>query len=210
MQLSRKRIIGAAIELIEAAGVEAVTMPRLATELGCGVISLYNYIPSKSALLDGVADEVMSGIAEHSMSAASWQDKVRAQARAFREIARARPRCAMVAMSRRPTSASRLRPAELALATLREAGISGTDAVRIVRAITAYIAGSLLHEVGVTPGLTDRDDDTGAAPRLRPGEFPQLTELYPELQASDPDGDFEFGLDLLVRAVTARVSCGSR
>ena len=208
MQLSRKRIIAAAIELIEAAGVEAVSMQRLATELGCGVISLYYHVPSTNALLDGVADEVMSRLAGARSPAASWQDELRAQARAFRQIARAHPRCTMVAVLRRPVSAAVAGPAEQALATLREAGFSGGDTVRIMRAFAAYILGSLLREVEAVPGLTDTGDRRGAAPRLRQAEFPQFTELYPELRASDPDGDFEFGLDLLLRAVTARASQG--
>ena len=62
MQLTRSRIITKAIELIEADGVEAVSMHRLATELGCSVMCLYHHVPSKCALLDGVADQVMSGI----------------------------------------------------------------------------------------------------------------------------------------------------
>ena len=206
MQLSRKRIIAAAIELIEAAGAEAVSMDRLATELGCGVISLYCYVPSKNALLDGVADEVMSRLAGACSPAASWQDQLRAQARAFREVATAHPRCTMVALSRRPVSAAAAGPAERALATLRAAGFSGPDTVRIVRAFAAYILGWLLREVGLAPELTDSGDRPCAAPRLRRAEFPQFTQLYPDLRASDPDGDFEFGLDLLVHAVTARAS----
>jgi AcrR family transcriptional regulator len=96
MQLTRKLIIGAAIELIEQDGVDAVSMQRLASELGCGVVSLYHHVPSRSALLDGVADAVMSGIAVTSVPGTDWQEQVRAQARAFRQITRAHPRCAML------------------------------------------------------------------------------------------------------------------
>jgi AcrR family transcriptional regulator len=203
MQLTRKRIIAAAIALIERDGVEAVSMRRLATELGCGVMSLYNHVPSRSALLDGVADEVMSGIEVTSMPRARWEEQVRAQARAFRQIATAHPRCAMAVVSRRPVSASMVRPVENALATLRAAGFGGQDAVRIVRAFVAYIAGSLLREVGVAPGLDDGDGLDSPRPHLRSAEFPQLTGLAAELNARDPDADFEFGLDLLIRAVAA-------
>jgi AcrR family transcriptional regulator len=206
MQLTRKRIIAAAMDLIERDGVEAVSMRRLATELGCGVMSLYNHVPSKSALLDGVADAVMSGIQITPGPAASWQEQVRAQARAFRQIARAHPRCTLVVVSRPPSSASMVRPVESALATLREAGFGRQDAVRIVRAFVAYIVGSLLREVGVAPGLSDGDGDVAQPhrPYLRAAEFPQVTDLTAELAERDPDADFEFGLDLLVRAVGAR------
>jgi AcrR family transcriptional regulator len=203
MQLTRKRIIATAMDLIERDGVEAVSMRRLATELGCGVMSLYNHVPSKSALLDGVADAVMSGIEIPSAPGSGWQEQIRAQARAFRKIAEAHPRCTMVVVSRPPSSASMVRPVEDALATLRDAGFAGEDAVRIVRAFVAYIMGSLLREIGVAPGLAEGDDAETHRLRLRPAEFPQLTRLTAELSAGDPDADFEFGLDLLVHAVAA-------
>jgi AcrR family transcriptional regulator len=202
MQLTRKRIIAAAMDLIERDGVEAISMRRLASELGCGVMSLYNHVPSKSALLDGVADAVMSGIEITLVPGGGWQEQVRAQARAFRQIARAHPRCAMIVVSRPPSSAAMARPVEGALATLREAGFGGHDAVRIVRAFGAYIVGSLLREVGVAPALADSDSDVHR-PYLRAADFPHVTALAAELTGADQDADFEFGLDLLMHAIAA-------
>jgi AcrR family transcriptional regulator len=201
MQLSRKRVIAAAIGLIESEGVEAVSMQRLATELGCGLIALYNHVPSRNALLDGVADEVMSGIPWTCAPAASAQDQVRALLRAVRQIATAHPRCAMLALSRRGIPASLMRPAETSLAALQEAGFSGPGAVRLLRMCAAYLLGLLVREVGLVPGLTDVDAD-GSARRPRAAEFPQLTELHSELRASDVDGDFEFAIDLHADAIT--------
>jgi AcrR family transcriptional regulator len=209
MQLTRERIVAAAVELIEREGVDAVSMRRIAAELGSGVMSLYNHVPSKDALLDGVAEQVMSGIDFSSEPGASWEDQVRAQARAFRQIARAHPRCTMVVVSRPNASATGLRPIEHALATLRGAGFTGDEAVRVVRAFVAYIVGSLLREVGVAPSLAPQhqlaqpaDDAPGAGQhRLDPAEFPQVTSLTAELMHKDHDADFEFGLELLVRAV---------
>ncbi len=185
MQLTRERIITAAVELIEREGVDAVSMRRIATELGSGVMSLYNHVPSKAALLDGVAERVISSIDVTSEPGASWADEVRAQARAFRQIARAYPRCTMVAVSRPTMSTSEPPPVEHALATLRSAGFVEEDALRIVRAFVAYVVGSLLREVGVSPSV---------ARQQQPDQPP-----HPNI---DHDADFEFGLDLLVRSVT--------
>jgi AcrR family transcriptional regulator len=184
MQLNRERIITAAVELIEREGVDAVSMRRIATELGSGVMSLYNHVPSKAALLDGVAERVISSIDVTSVPGACWQDEVRAQARAFRQIARAYPRCTMVAVSRPATSTSEPTPVTRALATLRKAGFGEEDALRIVRAFVAYVVGSLLREVGVSPSV---------ARQQLPGQAPHPSR--------DHDADFEFGLGLLVRAV---------
>ncbi len=211
MQLSRARIISAAVDLIEREGVEAVSMRRIAALLDCGVMSLYNHVPSKAALLDDVAERVVSGIEFTAMPGASWQEQVRAQARAFRAIARKYPRSTMLVVSRPTPSLTGLRPIENALATLREAGCGGNEAVLIVRAFIAFIMGSLLREVGVTPGLRDETADAGTtvnANRLDPAEYPQVTSLAAELSRKDPDGDFEFGLDLLVHAIAALLPAG--
>jgi AcrR family transcriptional regulator len=207
MQLSRERIITAAVEMIERHGVEDVSMRRVAAELGCGVMSLYNHVPSKAALLDAVADRVVDGIEFTTEPGADWADQVRAQARAFRAIARKYPRCTMVVVSRPTTSVAALRPMENALATLREAGFGGSEAVRITRAFVGFIMGSLLREVGVTPalGAAHVGDTAQLTDRLvlDPAEFPQVTAFSSELARKDPDGDFEFGLDLLVHAIAA-------
>jgi Tetracyclin repressor-like, C-terminal domain len=167
-------------------------------------------VPSKAAVLDGVAERVMSGIDFTTDPDASWEDQVRAQARAFRQIARVYPRSTMVVVSRPVHSAAALRPMEHALATLRNAGFAPEDAVRVVRAFVAYVGGSLLREVGVAPGLEPQrplshDQAARSADRptnLNPAEFPQVMSMSAELLRRDHDADFEFGLDLLVRAVS--------
>jgi len=208
MQLTRERIITAAVELIEREGVGAVSMRRIASELGAEVMSLYDHVPSKAALLDGVAERVLSGIDVTTEPGTSWEEQIRVQARAFWQVARVYPRSTMVVVSRPVDSAATLRPIEYALATLRGAGFGGEDAVRVVRTFVAYIVGTLVREVGVTPGLEPQrplgqDPAVLAADRpfLDPAEFPQVMSVSAALLNRDFDADFEFGLDLLIRAV---------
>jgi AcrR family transcriptional regulator len=208
MQLTRERIIATAVELIEREGASAVSMRRIASELGSGVMVLYDHVPSKAALLDGVAEQVLADIDLTAAPGAGWDDQLRAQARAFWRKARAYPRCTMVVISRPVESAATLRPVERALTTLRDAGFGGEDAVRVVRAYVAYVAGSLVREVGVTPGLEPQrplgqDPSVLAADRpfLDPAEFPQVMSLSAELLNRDFEADFEFGLELLIRAI---------
>ena len=207
MQLTRARIITTAMALIEAEGVEAVSMPRLAAELGCGLLALYSLVPSRHSLLDAIADAIAAAagpvIAAGPASApgADWPEQLRSQARAARAAARTHPRCALIAASRPASSAQAARPAESMLTTLRAAGLGRQDAVRALRALTAFSAGALLCETGIAPGL--HGPDAGGPPRLRlrAADFPLTTDLAAELSAVDPDADFELGLDLLVRAI---------
>ena len=199
MLLTRDRIIAVAMALIEAEGPQAVSMPRLATELGCGVIPLYSHVRSTSDLLDGIAATIVCGADTSPRAGTAWAGQLRAQARAVRQAARAYPRCSVAVAGREPATAAMLRPTERVLATLRTAGFGGPDAVRIVRAISAYVAGSLLLEIGGAAGPGGGfDPDGDHHPLLRPGEFPQVTALAAELAKADPDADFEFGLDLLL------------
>jgi AcrR family transcriptional regulator len=183
MQLTRKRIIIAAIELVEREGAEAASMTRLATELGCGVVLLYGLVPAKADLLDGVADEVVSGIVLATAPQVGWEAELRALAWAFRQLARVLPRCAMLALSRPTVPASAAQLARSALSSLREAGFPDEDAVRIVRVMATYVKGAALRERAIAPGLT------------------QDALLEAETKRLRIDEDFELGVDLLIRAL---------
>ncbi|GII78720.1 TetR family transcriptional regulator [Sphaerisporangium rufum] len=210
--LTRARIVAAAIELIEREGADAISMRRIAADLGVGVMSLYNHVPSKAALLDAVAEGVLSQIAFTDDPAAEWTERVRIQARAFRQIAHHYPRSTMLVVSRQLRSPAGLPPVERALATLREAGFGGAEAVQILRTFIAYIVGSLLREVGVAPSFAppQRADVHPAA--ADPTLFPQVAELAPLLEEVDHEKAFEFGLDMMIKAIEVRLAgtCAAR
>ncbi|MEU6740489.1 TetR/AcrR family transcriptional regulator C-terminal domain-containing protein [Streptosporangium sandarakinum] len=203
--LSRPRIVAAAIDLIEREGADAVSMRRIAADLGVGVMSLYNHVPSKSALLDGVAEAVLSQIEFTDDPDAEWTDRVRMQARAFRQIAHHYPRCTMVVVSRQLSSTAGLLPVERALSTLRDAGFGGPEAVRVLRMFIAYIVGSLLREVGVTPTFAPVHRPDIAVAEADPLLFPQVSGLAGPLADCDHEAEFEFGLEMLIQAAAVRL-----
>jgi AcrR family transcriptional regulator len=194
--------------LIEAEGAESVSMPRLATELGSSLTELYRHVPSRTALLDCVAATVIADIELPAGPSDDWDWQLRALAHAARRAARSHPRCALLAASRPPTSAGALRPVEAALATLAGAGFGGPESVAIIRALGAYLAGSLLRPGPADPrprpsGLRPGQQTWSEAPhpRLRAAEFPLITTWLAVLAGTDADADFEFGLDLLMRGL---------
>ncbi|GGS85763.1 TetR family transcriptional regulator [Planobispora rosea] len=207
--LSRPRIVAAAIDLIEREGADAVSMRRIAADLGVGVMSLYNHVPNKAALLDAVAETVLSGIEFTDDPDAGWTDRVRMQARAFRQIAHHYPRCTMVVVSRQLQSPAGLLPVERALATLRSAGFDGEEAVRILRMFIAYIVGSLLREVGVTPTFAPVHSSPVDLRKVDPALFPEIDALSAELGSCDHEAEFEFGMELLVQAIAVRREQGN-
>lgn len=204
--LTRARIVATAIELIEREGADAISMRRIAAELGVGVMSLYNHVPNKAAMLDAVAESVLSEIAFTDDPSAEWTERVRIQARAFRQIAHHYPRSTMVVVSRQLKSTAGLLPVERALVTLREAGFDGEDAVQILRTFIAYIIGSLLREVGVTPTFSPVPRGGVELSSVDPALFPEVGTLAPLLGEPDYEKSFDYGLDLLIRAVAVRLA----
>jgi AcrR family transcriptional regulator len=199
IRLTRERIITAAIELIERGGVEALSMRGLATELGVAVMSLYNHVPSKAALLDGVAEQIMDGLELADDPAAAWQERARALIRAFRKVAHDYPRSVTTVLTRKIDTTAGLRVVERALAIAGAAGFDGATSVHIMRALLAYAIGAQMREARAAKML----GDTGRHPadRVEPAEFPRVAALAAELMQHDPETDFEFGLDLLIGAL---------
>jgi AcrR family transcriptional regulator len=199
--LSRDLIVRTAVALIERDGINAVSMRRLAAELGTGAMSLYNHVPNKAALLDAVAEHVLVEVHLTADPSDDWRAAARSLARSFREVAHRYPRSVMVVISRPPNSTVGLRAVELALATVRAAGFDGSAAVRAMRAVVNYVLGCLLHEASQTEARS-----TGPAigeAELAAAGLVNVRDLLPALVEHDSEADFEFGLELLISALDA-------
>ena len=194
-QLTRDTIVRAAVEMIERDGEESVSMRRIAAELRYGVMSLYNHVPSKEALLDAVAEQVIADFDFTSDPTADWRDQARALVHSFRAMSLRYPRCLNVIVGRQLNSSAGLQPIEAALATARLAGFDGAMAVRVMRIFVSYVYGSTHHEAQLGRARGDVHAD--------PARFPNVADLGDHLVHPDPDTDFEFGLELLIAAVGA-------
>jgi AcrR family transcriptional regulator len=202
--LTRERIVQAAVELIERKGPAALSMRAVAAQLGVAVMSLYNHVPNKAALMEGVAEYVVAGLDLVPSGTGDWRAEARALVRAFRAAAQEHPHAMRIVLTHSidTTAASRL--AERALSLAAAAGFQGATAVRIVHALMAYAVGSQLQALWLGQ-LVDRVA-TGDAPALAdvdPARFPHVVAAAPALLSHDPDADFEFGLDLFIAAIEA-------
>jgi AcrR family transcriptional regulator len=202
--LTRARIVQAAVGLIEREGTGALSMRRVAAELGVAVMSLYNHVPNKDALLEGVAEHVIAGLELEDDPDEPWQTRARALVRAFRKVAHDYPRCMTIVLTHKIDTQLGLRPAERALALADAAGFDGPTSVRIMRALMAYALGAQLRETGVVKTLDNLVETRAESwARLDAAEFPHVVALSEELASHDPETDFEFGLDLLITALDA-------
>ncbi len=216
--LTRERIVAAALKLMDEEGLEAVTMRRIGRELGVEAMSLYNHVRDKEEILEGVVEEVLAEF-EFPVGGSpvdgseDWAERGKAAARAWRQLLKAHPNViTLMSEQRKPvTSLRALRPTEHALGILRSAGLSEEEAVKAFRAFGGYIQGFVMAEIA---NMFGGEEAGPPAPRDAPGEppaqdLPNLVAALPYLSHCDFDEAFEYGLDLMIRGVRAKVAAGA-
>ena len=126
---------------------DALTMRcRLAGELGVEAMSLYRHVPSRAALLDGLAARLTAEI-EGRDSALEWPDALRAFAGDLRALAQRHPAAFSLVSMRVLNTAQTLAPVEHVLASLRRGGFTPARAIAAYRLLTAYARGYALSEI---------------------------------------------------------------
>ena len=195
-----------AIALADAGGVEALSMRKLAGELGVEAMSLYHHVAGKEALLDGLADWVFARIALP-RTGADWRAEMEERARSARAVLAAHPWGLGLLESRRSPGPATLGHHDAVLGCLRSAGFSVALAAHAFSVLDAYTYGFVLTEVNLPfePGESAEDFvvDLGAAL----ADHPHLAEMVAE-QVVGRDyayGDeFDFGLALVLDGLEAR------
>ena len=138
--LSTERVLQAAVALAERNGFEALTMRKLADELGVGVMSLYHYFGNKDELLDAMVDIVFGEI-ELPPTDVDWRTAMRRRALSTREVLN-RHRWAVGLMeSRRTPGPASFRLHDAVLGCLREAGVSVEQTIQAYSVQDANIYG---------------------------------------------------------------------
>jgi AcrR family transcriptional regulator len=201
-RLSRRRVLEAAVRFADREGLGSLTMRRLGAELGVEAMSLYNHVPNKGALLDGMV-EVLLGEVEIPPRSKEWEERVRDGYRAFRRLAHEHPNVFPLLVERPPETLDGAWLVEEFLQTLREAGFGTEEALHAFRSLSSYTFGYAMAEIR---GFALEPDGSRLGARaLSPEEFPNLCELGPRLENVDHDAEFEFGLDLLLSGLRDRI-----
>jgi len=206
-RLTRARVLDAAIDLADRDGIAAVSMRRLAQELGVEAMSLYTHVRSKDDLLDGMADAVVARVAPP-VRPGAWLMTLRATVLAARRELLRHPWSARVIETRAAPGPATIAYMDRIARILREGGFS------------ADLAHHALHVLGsrVMGFSQDLFDDKA---EVDPGEAAafaeQLAGRYPNIAAialaashegglggCDDDIEFAFGLDLILEGLEAR------
>jgi AcrR family transcriptional regulator len=193
--LSRRRVLEEAVRFVDREGLDALTMRKLGAELGVEAMSLYNHLPNKSALLDGMV-EVLLGELEIPAENHGWEERIREGYRSFRRLAHEHPNVFPLLVNRPPETMDGVWLLEEFLRTLEEAGFGKETALHAFRVLSSYTFGYAMAEI--RGFALEPDGSRPGAHRLSPEEFPLLSALKPQLERVDHDAEFEFGLDLVL------------
>jgi TetR/AcrR family tetracycline transcriptional repressor len=156
--LTRERIVAAAIDVLDAEGLDALTMRRLGTQLGVAAMSLYRHLPNRDAVLAAVVDHLFAEAVIDLEADTPWPEALGRFAGAYRRMLLGHPHAV-------PLLATHPVDIDLGLELLAglldrfgAAGIPRQDALTAIQSIAVYVLGHALAQVGTPPG-TD-------APRL--------------------------------------------
>ena len=202
--LSRRRILEAAVRLVDREGLAALSMRKLGQELGVEAMSLYRHVPNKAALLDGIAETVVGEAEIPPADAGDWAERARAMNRAYRRLAHAHPNVFPLIALRPLNTPAALRPIEAALEIFCGAGFDEQTALHAFRTLASYASGYALDEIRAF-SADDADEDARLdIRRLPPEEFPRLVALAP-YRYQWGEEEYEFGLEVILTGLRARL-----
>jgi AcrR family transcriptional regulator len=199
--LSAERVLEAALALIAADGLDALTMRRLAARLGVSAPAIYWWAGSKDQLLAQVADAVMGRIVLPEPWEGGWRDQVRLLAeRSYAVLHRYRA-LLPVFTAGVASGPNTVRVLERWMAILLGAGFDPDRAVRVHGAILAQILGCVPRDPDVQAARDRRWTGGHALEDLPPDRYPALGRAARALRQAKPEERFQFGLDLLMRGL---------
>ena len=181
---SRDDIAAAAIAVADAEGIDAVSMRRVAAELGLGTMSLYHYVRSKDELLDLMADGIMGGqLVDDAELRKGWRVALAAIAHATRRNFERHPWMGR-AMSPRPASVpgpNAMRHIDQSLAAVADTGLDVQGKMDLIGTVDDYVIGYIFRARVFAEEEADAPDEEWMAQlfehlraRVESGEYPHL------------------------------------
>ncbi len=210
--LTRDRILITALQLIDEHGVEALSMRRLATELGVDPMAIYHHLPGKQAILAGLIEIVFNELQLPATEYATWQEQVRAFARAYHSLTRAHPNFVLYLVTDPESCAEAALVANEVLYTaLAAAGLLRQAIVRTADLIVDYLNGFALAESSGRLGQPgERQDLIARLSEQQPDQFPTMRWVFNTLTEDEIRADVEVGLEIILAGIEAIARNASR
>ncbi len=214
--LRLERILAAAVAVADAEGIEAVSMNRLARELGSAPMSIYRHLDSKDELLGLMVDTAL-GDPPQADDGAAWRERLRGFASAFRDRSFEHPWSVRLPIVGPPLTPNSVAWFDRGLAALAATGLEEHEKASVVLLLTGYVRNHvmLFSELGQFAGSGSGPDEAmrGYVATLRDLD---AAERFPALgrvldagvfdRADPPEVEFEFGLERILDGVEALVA----
>jgi len=216
--LTPERIVRAAVTIADRDGVDALSMRRIAAELGAGVMSLYRHVPGKDELVDLVVDAVFG---EHPLPdpvPADWRAALELSARQEWAIYQQHPWLATVvaATSRPPLAVELLAYTDWRMRAVACRDLDLTTAAQIAIAVSMIVQGTALalaHESRTTPQEQRewrRHRQGAIEAAFTSGRLPMVSRFdEAEARAATAASSFEFGLQRTLDGIAALLDTSS-
>jgi AcrR family transcriptional regulator len=214
--LSEEKIVRCAIQLADAEGIDALSMRRIAAEMGTGTTSLYRHITNKDELIELMVDAVCGEKPLQEQPSGDWRAELAGIARGFRAALLRHPWLAQQASRRPALGPNAIERSDHALGVVGTVSDDATLAGMVVSAVDTYVLGSVATELAEleaqrSTGMTEDEWRASVGIYVRQvvdsGRYPHFNRRI--LEADDPDADdrFEFGLDCLLAGVATALGC---
>ena len=202
--LDRRRISEEALRIIDADGLNRLSMRRLGAELGVEGMAIYHHFHSKAELLDGVLELLLEELAVPPDGEGTPLERLRRLFEATRAVAIRHPHAFLLLPTRRFNTPRAFEYYERLLGLFREAGFDARESARFWRLLAGYVTGAGLAEIG------SRAQQPDATPVkletfFEPERFPLVTAIVPELRVGNLNAIFAFGLDVIFDAMSAHL-----
>ena len=193
--LSRDAIAETALGIADRHGFDAVSMRRVADELGVGTMSLYYYVSTKDDLVAAMDDALMGEVLLPSVPK-PWKRAMTEIALRTFEMYRRHP-WSLVAMVSAPPGVNAMRHMEQCLEALASAPMTTRQKLTLLTTVDDFVFGHALRAAASAMSI----DRTFARAQIATGAFPRLKQAFVEERAAPDDNRFALGLEALLDAM---------
>ena len=209
-RLSKAAVVDRALKLADAEGLDALTIRKLAQDLGVTPMALYWHFRSKDELLEGLAERVWSEVRVTTDSSVPWPDQLRGGLESLIGVLRAHPAAPQLVLEHEKQNEAALAAAEAALEILRGAGFDPWQSAEIARGTLWTAIMLVMSEPGNKAGLS-AEENAEELRRTRiefamlpERKFPRLIECAePMTSCDDPEFHYRLGIDVFIAGVEA-------
>lgn len=202
-ELTRERLIDAAVQLVEEEGLEALTLRRLGARCGVSAMTPYRHIKTKEELLGALADRYLSELSLADPTESTWDEYLRNLFRAVLAILKRYPALATIVGKQHVNGLAGFRAGEAVLAVLDDAGLPPDVAIAGFASLTAFTVGFAMQEMPSPAREAQFAERRATVNELPVHQFPHVRAHSDAFVNRASDRNFEIGLELMISGLRA-------